>query len=232
MERANDAHVDFRYRIFNADGGEVEQCGNGARCFVKFVSEKSLTTKREIVVQTARGLIMPKLNDDGLISVNMGKPQFSAQQIPFVLRSEEQEQQDYYIVVNGLDSAEMAILSMGNPHAVMLVDDVSSAPVQEWGIALQNHARFPMRVNVGFMQVMDKNHIKLRVFERGTGETQACGTGACAAVVAGVRWGILAAAEPVCVSLPGGDLWINWSPEQDVLMTGPAISVFDGEVNY
>ncbi|XXQ68803.1 diaminopimelate epimerase [Neisseriaceae bacterium B1] len=230
VERATQPNVDFRYRIFNSDGGEVEQCGNGARCFVKFVSEKGLTDKREIVVETARSLIVPRLNDDGLVTVNMGKPQFAVQDVPFVLRDEETDGAASYIVMNGLDSAEMAILGMGNPHAVMLVGETDSAPVAEWGEALQNHARFPQRVNVGFMQVIDKHHIKLRVFERGAGETQACGTGACAAAVAGVRWGLLAAGENVCVSLPGGDLWISWEEGGDVLMTGPAVSVFDGEV--
>lgn len=232
VERATQPNVDFRYRIFNSDGGEVEQCGNGARCFVKFVSEKGLTDKREIIVETARGLIIPRLNDDGLVTVNMGKPQFAAQDVPFVLRDKEIDGATSYIVMNGLDSAEMAILGMGNPHAVMLVGDTQSAPVAEWGEALQNHTRFPARVNVGFMQVIDKHHINLRVFERGAGETQACGTGACAAVVAGVRWGMLAAGENVRVSLPGGDLWIRWEEGSDVLMTGPAVSVFDGEVVY
>ena len=230
VEKSEQVGVDFRYRIFNADGGEVEQCGNGARCFVKFVSEKGLTDKKEIIVQTAKGLISPRLNDNGLITVNMGNPRFSANDVPFVLRANEQDADTSYIVVNGIDSAKMAILSMGNPHAVMLVDDVATAPVANWGAALQQHHRFPERVNVGFMQILDDQHIKLRVFERGTGETQACGTGACAAVVAGVRWQLLAQDKDVQVSLPGGDLFIRYTADNQVLMTGEACSVFEGEI--
>lgn len=230
VEKSEQVGVDFRYRIFNADGGEVEQCGNGARCFVKFVSEKGLTDKKEIIVQTAKGLISPRLNDNGLITVNMGNPRFSADDVPFVLRANEQDADTSYIVVNGIDSAKMAILSMGNPHAVMLVDDVTTAPVANWGAALQQHHRFPERVNVGFMQILDDQHIKLRVFERGTGETQACGTGACAAVVAGVRWQLLAQDKDVQVSLPGGDLFIRYTADNQVLMTGEACSVFEGEI--
>ncbi|MBR6877005.1 MAG: diaminopimelate epimerase [Neisseriaceae bacterium] len=230
VEKSEQVGVDFRYRIFNADGGEVEQCGNGARCFVKFVSEKGLTDKKEIIVQTAKGLISPRLNDNGLITVNMGNPRFSANDVPFVLRANEQDADTSYIVVNGIDSAKMAILSMGNPHAVMLVDDVTTAPVANWGAALQQHNRFPERVNVGFMQILDDQHIKLRVFERGTGETQACGTGACAAVVAGVRWQLLAQDKDVQVSLPGGDLFIRYTADNQVLMTGEACSVFEGEI--
>ena len=232
VEKTDTPDVDFRYRIFNADGGEVEQCGNGARCFVKFVSEHGLTDKRTIRVETARGIIEPSLNDNGLITVNMGQPQFAPQDVPFVLRSGEQAGEKSYIVVNELDSAQMSLLSMGNPHAVMLVEDTASAPVAEWGAALQNHPRFPARVNVGFMQVVDAHHIRLRVFERGSGETQACGTGACAAVVSGVRWGLLAAGEDVRVSLPGGDLYIRWAEGEPVWMTGPAVTVFEGELHY
>ena len=232
VEKTDTPDVDFRYRIFNADGGEVEQCGNGARCFVKFVSEHGLTDKRTIRVETARGIIEPSLNDNGLITVNMGQPQFAPQDVPFVLRSGEQAGEKSYIVVNELDSAQMSLLSMGNPHAVMLVEDTASAPVAEWGAALQNHPRFPARVNVGFMQVVDAHHIRLRVFERGSGETQACGTGACAAVVSGVRWGLLAAGEDVRVSLPGGDLYIRWAEGGPVWMTGPAVTVFEGELYY
>ncbi|ULJ68538.1 diaminopimelate epimerase [Wielerella bovis] len=230
VERAQTDGVDFRYRIFNADGSEVQQCGNGARCFVKFVSEQGLTDKQEIVVETASGIIKPRLNDDGLITVNMGKPRFAAADVPFVLRSGETDGAVSYIVMNGIDSAEMSMVSMGNPHAVMLVADVATAPVADWGEALQYHERFPERVNVGFMQIVDKNHIKLRVFERGTGETLACGTGACAAVVSGVRLGVLAAGEEVRVDLRGGELRISWQEGEDVLMTGAATTVFTGEV--
>ncbi|WP_038319460.1 diaminopimelate epimerase [Kingella kingae] len=230
VEKAQSDDVDFRYRIFNADGGEVEQCGNGARCFVKFVTEQGLTDKPEIVVETARGIIKPRLNDDGLVTVNMGQPRFAPDDVPFVLRSGEKADGKTFIVVNGIDSAEMSLVSMGNPHAVMLVGDVATAPVENWGNALQNHARFPARVNVGFMQIVDAQHIKLRVFERGSGETQACGTGACAAVVSGVRLSLLTAGEPIRVSLPGGDLYISWQDGGDVMMTGPAVTVFTGEI--
>ena len=230
VEKAQSDDVDFRYRIFNADGGEVEQCGNGARCFVKFVTEQGLTDKPEIVVETARGIIKPRLNDDGLVTVNMGQPRFAPDDVPFVLRSGEKADDKTFIVVNGIDSAEMSLVSMGNPHAVMLVGDVATAPVEDWGNALQNHARFPARVNVGFMQIVDAQHIKLRVFERGSGETQACGTGACAAVVSGVRLGLLTAGEPIRVSLLGGDLHISWQDGGNVMMTGPAVTVFTGEI--
>lgn len=230
VEASDTAGVDFRYRIFNADGGEVEQCGNGARCFVKFVAEQGLSHKQEIIVQTAKGIIKPRLNDDGLITVNMGQPRFAPEEVPFVLRTGEQAGATSYIVVQDLDSAEMSLVSMGNPHAVMWVTDVENAPVESWGASLQKHPRFPERVNVGFMQVLNTQHIKLRVYERGTGETQACGTGACAAVVAGVRLGVLAAGKEVCVSLKGGDLLINWTEDGDVLMTGDAVTVFTGEI--
>nr|WP_244773630.1 diaminopimelate epimerase [Alysiella crassa]UOP07935.1 diaminopimelate epimerase [Alysiella crassa] len=232
VEPSQSAGVDFRYRIFNADGSEVEQCGNGARCFVKFVTEQGLSDKSEIVVETAKGIIKPRLNEDGLVTVNMGQPRFTPDEVPFVLRSGEEVGANSYIVVNGLDSAEMSLLSMGNPHAVMLVNDVANAPVEDWGTALQKHQRFPERVNVGFMQIVDNQHIKLRVFERGTGETLACGTGACAAVVSGVRWGLLAAGEAVRVELAGGDLYISWQEGSDVMMTGSALTVFTGELAY
>lgn len=232
VESSQTEGVDFGYRIFNADGSEVEQCGNGARCFVKFVTEQGLTDKQEIVVQTAKGIIKPRLNDDGLVTVNMGQPRFAPEDVPFVLRSGEQVGAVSYIVVKDLDSAEMSLVSMGNPHAVMWVGNVDDAPVESWGAALQNHQRFPQKVNVGFMQVIDKNHIKLRVYERGAGETQACGTGACAAVVAGVRLGAVASGEWVRVVLPGGELQISWEEGSDVMMMGPAVTVFSGELTY
>ena len=232
VESSQTEGVDFGYRIFNADGSEVEQCGNGARCFVTFVTEQGLTDKQEIVVQTAKGIIKPRLNDDGLVTVNMGQPRFAPEDVPFVLRSGEQVGAVSYIVVKDLDSAEMSLVSMGNPHAVMWVGNVDDAPVESWGAALQNHQRFPQKVNVGFMQVVDKNHIKLRVYERGAGETQACGTGACAAVVAGVRLGAVASGEWVRVALPGGELQISWEEGSDVMMMGPAVTVFSGELTY
>lgn len=232
VEKSIHRHADFRYRIFNADGNEVEQCGNGARCFVRFVVEKELTQKHEITVETASGFIQPRLNDNGLVTVNMGKPQFSPEAVPFILRPNEQANATSYIIVNGLDSAEMSLLSMGNPHAVMLVNDIATAPVAEWGMALQNHARFPARINVGFMQIENSHHIQLRVFERGVGETMACGTGACAAVVAGIRLGLLDSGKQITVSLSGGDLLIQWQEGNDVLMTGPATTVFEGVIQY
>ena len=232
VEQAQTNGVDFSYRIFNADGGEVQQCGNGARCFVKFVSEQGLTNKQEIVVETASGIIKPRLNSNGLITVNMGKPRFQAAQIPFVLHTNESDKQIFYPIENKNEIAYMSIVSMGNPHAVWRVDNVQTAPVAQWGNALQHHNRFPERVNVGFMQIDDSHHIKLRVYERGSGETLACGTGACAAVVSGIRAGWLTAGEDICVSLPGGDLWVRWQDGDDVLMTGEAVTVFHGELDY
>lgn len=232
VEQAQTNGVDFRYRIFNADGGEVQQCGNGARCFVKFVSEQGLTNKQEIVVETASGIIKPRLNSNGLITVNMGKPRFQAAQIPFVLHANESDKQIFYPIENKNEIAYMSIVSMGNPHAVWRVDNVQTAPVAQWGNALQHHNRFPERVNVGFMQIDNSHHIKLRVYERGSGETLACGTGACAAVVSGIRAGWLTAGEDICVSLPGGNLWVRWQDGDDVLMTGEAVTVFHGELDY
>ncbi len=226
VEKSQRHDADFRYRIFNADGGEVEQCGNGARCFVRFVHEKKLTSKKEIVVETKSGLISPKLEDDGRVTVNMGAPVFDAARIPFVSDSDA--------VTQTLDVAgstvQITAVSMGNPHAVQIVADVDSAPVDQQGPLIENHARFPKRVNAGFMQVLDRTHIKLRVFERGAGETLSCGTGACAAVVAGIRRELLD--ETVHVATRGGALTITWAGEGNpVLMTGPAITVFEGEIN-
>lgn len=232
VEKPQIEAADFRYRIFNADGSEVEQCGNGARCFVRFVSDKGLTDKKEIVVETAKGLILPKLLDNGLVTVNMGKPRFAPEEIPFVPPAQEQGNALTYRIMVGLESVPVSCVNMGNPHAVILVDDVTSAPVAEWGCAIESHECFPNRVNVGFMQVVDSHSVRLRVFERGVGETLACGTGACAAVVAGMRLGLLAPDETVEVVLPGGSLFVDWHPGSDVLMTGPAESVFDGELFY
>jgi diaminopimelate epimerase len=225
VETAGQAGVDFRYRIFNADGGEVEQCGNGARCFVRFVHDAGLTAKREINVETQGGIITPHLEDDGNVTVNMGIPRFLPAEIPFLGDGEA--------VVHALEVAgetlEISVVSMGNPHAVQLVDDVDRAPVGTQGPLIENHARFPQRVNAGFMQIVDRHAIKLRVFERGAGETLACGTGACAAVVAGIRRGLLD--SPVRVTTRGGDLTIAWAgPGQPVMMTGPAVTVFTGEI--
>jgi diaminopimelate epimerase len=226
VEKSLNPGVDFRYRIFNADGGEVEQCGNGARCFVRYVHDHKLTTKREIVVETKSGLISPGLTDDGRVTVNMGTPIFKPALIPFVGDSEAIT----YSFQIDTQTIEFSIVSMGNPHAVQIVDDVEAAPVNTYGPLIERHERFPKRVNAGFMQIVDRSHIKLRVYERGAGETLSCGTGACAAVVAGIRRGVLD--STVQVATRGGTLSINWADEEaPVMMTGPAISVFEGEIN-
>ena len=232
VEKAGAADVDFRYRIFNADGSEVEQCGNGARCFARFVADKGLSNKQEIRVETARGVIVPRLLDSGLVVVNMGKPRLMPSEIPFVPAAGEADDALTHIVLVGLESVPVSCVNMGNPHAVLLVDEVDTAPVARWGEAIESNEQFPERVNVGFMQVLDEGHIRLRVYERGVGETQACGTGACAAAVAGVRLGLLQAASQIRVSLPGGDLHIEWQPGDDVMMTGPVQTVFEGELQY
>ena len=224
--------AEFGYRIFNADGSEVEQCGNGARCFARFVHEKGLSPNRRIKVATAKGLIVLNLQENGLVTVDMGEPRLAAADIPFAPAPGEAADALWHEI--GLDgaSARFSCVNMGNPHAVLVVDDVHRAPVAEWGARLERHPQFPERVNVGFMQVLDTHHIRLRVFERGTGETQACGTGACAAAVAGMRAGLLARQGAVCVSLPGGDLQIEWAADNHVLMAGPAATVFEGTVTY
>ena len=226
VERAQQPGVDFRYRIFNADGGEVEQCGNGARCFVRFVREQGLTDKREIRVETKSGVITLTAADDINVTVNMGVPVFEPARIPF--------QSDSDAFVQPLDVAGSAVpitaVSMGNPHAVQVVADVDRAPVGQQGPLIESHPRFPARVNAGFMQVVDAHHIRLRVYERGAGETLACGTGACAAVVAGIVRNLLE--SPVRVSTRGGELNIAWAGEgQPVLMTGPAVTVFEADIH-
>lgn len=225
VETAQHPEADFRYRIFNADGDEVEQCGNGARCFMRFVHDQGLTHKREIVVETKSGLITPRLEDNGQITVNMGTPIFEAARIPFLGEDDA--------IIQALEVAgetvQITALSMGNPHAVQVVNDVEHAPVSMQGALIENHPRFPQRVNAGFMQIVDRNHIKLRVYERGVGETLSCGTGACAAVVAGIRRNLLDAR--VNVATHGGVLNIAWAGNNaPVLMTGPAIAVFEGEI--
>ena len=225
VEPARQAGVDFRYRIFNADGGEVEQCGNGARCFARFVADQGLTDKREIRVETQRGVIVPRLEDDGRVCVDMGVPEFSPEKIPF--RGEADR------VVQALDvegeKVEITAVSMGNPHAVQVVTDVEAAPVQTQGAKIEAHPAFPQRVNAGFMQIEGRDRVRLRVFERGVGETLACGTGACAAVVAGISRGLLD--TPVRVATRGGELDIAWSgPGTPVFMRGPAVTVFSGEI--
>jgi diaminopimelate epimerase len=225
VEKPTVPDADFRYRIFNADGGEVEQCGNGARCFVRFVHEQGLTDKKEIRVETARGIIFPRLEDNGLVTVDMGAPRFAPDEIPFVADGRASA---YALDVAGT-TVEAGAVSMGNPHAVQIVDNVDTAPVEQQGPLIEHHARFPQRVNAGFMQLVDEHHIRLRVFERGSGETLACGTGACAAAVTGIQWGKLA--TPVTVAMRGGDLTIRWEGEgKPVMMTGPAVTVFEGEI--
>ena len=225
VEPPRSPDTDFYYRIFNADGGEVEQCGNGARCFVRFVREQGLTDKTEIRVGTQSGVIVPKLEADGRVTVDMGVPQFEPARIPFIA---ERRALTYQLDVGG-SAIEISALSMGNPHAVQVVKDVDAAPILTQGPALEAHARFPQRVNAGYMQIIDRGRIKLRVYERGAGETLACGTGACAAVVAGIQRNLL---DPsVAVATRGGDLGISWQGEgKPVLMTGPAVTVFSGEV--
>lgn len=221
----HDPNNDFRYRIFNNDGSEVEQCGNGARCFARFVFEQGLTDKKQIRVETARGVIVPELLDGGLVRVDMGKPRFEPADIPFIA---EQDAVEHLLALDQINIA-VGVVSMGNPHAVLCVNEVDSAPVAEWGPQIEHHPRFPQRVNAGFMQVVDRSHIRLRVFERGAGETLACGTGACAAVVSGIRRGLLDAS--VEVTTRGGVLRIEWAGNgHSVWMTGPAVTVFQGEV--
>jgi len=227
VEPATQPGVDFRYRIFNADGSEVEQCGNGARCFARFVFDQGLTDKREIRVETKKGVIAPRLEADGQVTVDMGAPRFAPAEIPFISDSDA--------VLQPLDldldgtTVDISVVSMGNPHAVQLVADVDTAPVAVHGPLTESHPRFPERVNAGFLQVVDRHSARLRVYERGSGETLACGTGACAAVVAGIRRGLLD--SPVRVATRGGELTIAWAgPGQPVLMTGPAVTVFTGEI--
>ncbi|MEO8441655.1 MAG: diaminopimelate epimerase [Betaproteobacteria bacterium] len=225
VETAREPGTDFYYRIFNADGGEVEQCGNGARCFVRFVREQGLTDKTEIRVGTQSGVIVPKLEADGRVTVDMGVPEFEPARIPFAA---DRRAPTYELVVGG-SAIDISALSMGNPHAVQVVADVDAAPVATQGPAIETHGRFPQRVNAGYMQVVDRGRIRLRVFERGAGETLACGTGACAAVVAGIQRNLLD--RDVTVATRGGELGISWQGEgRSVLMTGPAVTVFAGEI--
>ncbi|MFZ3193923.1 MAG: diaminopimelate epimerase [Moraxellaceae bacterium] len=227
VEPPDQPDVDFRYRIFNADGSEVEQCGNGVRCFARFVHERRLTKKTKIRVSTSSGIVEPEINSSGWVQVNMGYPRTEPDQIPF---HAEQAAATYQVDV--LDqSVELDVVNMGNPHTVLVVDDVKTAPVATLGAALESHTQFPQRVNVGFMQVLNRREINLRVFERGTGETLACGTGACAAVVSGIRRGLLDAGQDIRVHLRGGDLSIRWQSGDVVWMTGPTASVYEGFIH-
>jgi diaminopimelate epimerase len=226
VERPTAGGADFRYRIFNADGGEVEQCGNGARCFVRFVRDRRLTAKDEIAVETLSGMIYPRLEPDGNVTVNMGVPRLDPAAVPFEASTRENV---YDLEVNGR-KVSVTVLSMGNPHAVQVVPEVDSAPVNTQGPLIERHPRFPQRVNAGYMQIVDRGHIRLRVYERGAGETLACGTGACAAVVAGRQRGLLD--DKVDVKLLGGTLRVSWAGEgQPVWMTGPAVTVFEGTID-
>jgi diaminopimelate epimerase len=232
VEKPQSPGVDFRYRIYNADGGEVEQCGNGARAFVKFVTDKRLTDKRAIKVETMAGVIEPKLEADGRITVDMGAPVLEPERVPFdaggLHGKAEGRDTLWPLEVNG-KTVWVSAVSMGNPHAVQVVSDAESAPVELDGPMIERHPRFPKRVNAGFMQIVDRRQVNLRVFERGAGETLACGTGACAAVVAGIRRGLLD--SQVRVNTRGGELSIAWAGEgSPVMLTGPAVSVFEGEI--
>ncbi|MBR9789676.1 MAG: diaminopimelate epimerase [Vibrionaceae bacterium] len=226
VEAPYDPETDFHYRIFNADGSEVEQCGNGARCFARFVRLKGLTNKYSISVSTKKGKMILNVEDDGEVTVNMGVPEFEPNKIPFKAKQKEKT----YIMRAGDSTLFCGAVSMGNPHVVTVVDDVDTADVDTLGPLLESHERFPERVNAGFMQVVDRSHIRLRVYERGAGETQACGSGACGAVAVGILQGLLD--ENVKVSLPGGELNISWQgPGKPLFMTGPATHVFDGQLS-
>ncbi len=234
VEKSQRGDADFRYRIWNADGGEVEQCGNGARCFARFVYDRGLTKKNEIRVETLSGIIAPRLEADGQVIVDMGAPRFDPQRVPFDATGLKpvQSGRRWPLEVAGR-AVPVAVLSMGNPHAVQIVTDVGSAPVTTEGPLIERHVRFPNRANAGYVQILDRANVRLRVWERGAGETLACGTGACAAVVTGIREGLLDGA--VRVATRGGRLTIRWAggendPDRSVWMTGPAETVFEGEI--
>ena len=225
VETASSPDADFRYRIFNADGGEVGQCGNGARCFMQFVHEQGLSDKTTLQVETANGPLQLLRRDDGLITVDMGVPRLEPGEVPFLAPARKLS----YRLETNTTALDIAAISMGNPHAVLLVDTIASAPVAELGPVIESHPRFPQRVNVGFMEIVDAHTIRLRVYERGAGETRACGSGACAAVVAGRLWERLSA--EVKVLLTGGELVVSWTGEgQPVRMTGPATTVYQGRI--
>jgi diaminopimelate epimerase len=226
VEKPSSDNADFTYRIFNADGSEVAQCGNGARCFARFVRDKGLSDKAEIRVDTHAGQLLLCFTDDDLITVNMGVPRHSPAQIPLLAQTEALQ---YSVEIDGI-ARRFGAVSMGNPHAVLTVDEVQTAPVAQWGAFLESHPLFPERANIGFMQILDRDNINLRVFERGSGETLACGSGACGAVVIGIEQGLLN--SRVNVNLTGGSLVINWAGRgEPVLMSGPALAVFDGAIS-
>lgn len=226
VEAPYDPETDFHYRIFNADGSEVEQCGNGARCFARFVRMKGLTNKYSINVSTKKGKMVLKIEENDQITVNMGVPEFEPSKIPFKAKQSEKT----YILRTDEHTLFCGAVSMGNPHVVTVVDDVDTADVDTIGPLLESHERFPERVNTGFMQVVTRDEVRLRVYERGAGETQACGSGACGAVAVGITQGLLS--NNVKVRLPGGDLQISWQgPGKPLFMTGPATHVFDGQLS-
>lgn len=229
VERPTLAGAEFRYRIYNADGGEVQQCGNGARCFARFVHDRGMTGSTSIAVETAAGMIYLELENDGQVTVDMGVPSFDPGSLPFEPADENEDEAEYHqLMVNG-EKYAIGAVSVGNPHAVLLVDSVDDAPVEILGAAIESHQRFPERVNVGFMEIMDRSLIRLRVFERGAGETLACGTGACAAVAVGIHNSLLD--NTVKVELKGGELTIRWpGNEKSLLMTGPAQTVYQGKI--
>ena len=221
--------VDFKYRIFNQDGGEVEQCGNGARCFYRFVKDKHLTDKLSIRVETKSGVIELTEDSEQMIEVNMGEPIFNPKLIPFLSDTEKNEYPISIDLPHQKETISMAVLSMGNPHAVITVKDTHQAPVETLGPYLESHNLFPKRVNVGFMEIVTPHHIRLRVFERGVGETLACGTGACAAAVSGIKRHLLS--SPVKVDMQGGSLSIDWKGSgHPVMMKGPAVTLYEGEI--
>ena len=232
VETPTTATADFRYRIINSDGGEVEQCGNGARCFVRYVHDKGLSDKRSIRVETLGGLIEPTLEDGGEVTVDMGMPRCEPAALPFdATRAQATACASRYLLPVAGRVVDISIVSMGNPHAVQVVDDIETAPLGSQGPLIEGHGAFPRRVNAGYMEVVARDQIRLRVYERGAGETLACGTGGCAAVVAGVMRGLLDANTPVRVETRGGMLTARWAGEgRPVLMTGPAVTVFDGEI--
>lgn len=226
VETPEHPNVDFKYRIFNADGSEVEQCGNGVRCFAKFVHDRKLTNKTKFKVQTKAGIVEPELGPNGWVRVNMGYPKFAPEQIPFVADAPAVL---YDLALADQESISIDVVNMGNPHAVTVVSDVLKADVAKIGPQVESHVRFPERVNAGFMQVIDTKHARLRVFERGVGETLACGTGACAAAVSGMRRGLLD--NHVEIELAGGKLLIEWKEGDVVWMTGPTATVYEGRLD-
>lgn len=229
VESPTGSEAEFRYRIFNADGGEVEQCGNGARCFARFVSDKGLTSSRNIPVETAAGLIYLQLEEDDQVTVNMGSPSFEPANIPFDAPDTTEEEPEYYNLMVDGEKVAITAVSIGNPHAVLLVESVGEAVVETLGPAIEHHERFPQRVNVGFMEIVNRQHIRLRVYERGSAETLACGSGACAAVAVGIRNRLLD--DKVVAELRGGDVSIQWSGKgHAIFLTGPAETVYEGRI--